>query len=203
MGFFKELFQTGYNLKALKVQLRRVERERRKYFLEMRKLSSRQTQLIEEIKNARKNGNQIEVDYLWEDLKDLKHEINFTRRSARVANLEGITLKRYIYGIERLEKAKDKNGIQRLVKRIQDSGLDNKLAMAQVNEEEYLDELGSILDAAGLEDEFLERDAQDPEKLKFLSSIDAINQAEEGGEFETALKRESELKKMLEKENES
>lgn len=201
MGFFRDLFSQGYNLKDMKVQLRRVERERKKHFLEMRKLSARQAHLVEEIKTARKNGNQIEVDYMWEELKDLKHEVNFTKRAARVANLEGITLKRYVHGIERLERSKDKSGIQNMIQRIQNSGLDNKLAMAQINEEEYLDELNGILEASGLEDDYIDGNAADPEKARFLSEIDAINRAEEGGEFETALKKEGELKKMLEKDD--
>ena len=198
MGFFKELFNRGYDLKTLKVKLRQIERERRKHFLEMRKLSARQAAIVDEIKSARRSGNQIEVDYLWEDLKDIKHDVNFTRRSARVANLEGITLKRYVHGIERLERAKDKDGIQKMLQRIQSSGLDAKLQVAQINEEEYMDELNSILEAAGLEDEYNELGEADPEKAKFLGEIDAINNAEEGGEFEAALKREADLKKMLE-----
>lgn len=200
MGFFKELFNRGYDLKALKVKLRQVERERRRHFLSMRKLSARQTQVVDEIKTARKAGNSIEVDYLWEDLKDIKHELSFTRRAAKVSNLEGITLKRYIHGIERLERAKDRNGIQSLLNRIQSSGLDGKLQMAQINEEEYMDELDEILEAAGLEDEFLDAGVSDPEKAKFMDEIDAINRAEEGGEFETAMKKEGELKKLLEED---
>lgn len=198
MGFFKELFSRGFDLKALKVKLRQVERERRRHFLKLRKLSARQQQVIEELKNARRASNQIEVDYLWEDLKDIKHELAFTRRTAKVTNLEGITLKRYIHGIERLERAKDRNGIQSLLTRIQSSGLEGKLQMAQINEEEYLDELNEILDAAGMEDEFNEDGISDPEKARFLDEIDAIVKAEEGGEFETALKKEADLKKLLE-----
>ncbi|MCK6440543.1 MAG: hypothetical protein L6Q71_10150 [Planctomycetes bacterium] len=203
MGFFKELFNRGYDLKALKVKLRQVERERRKFFLELRKLASRQQSVIEDIKAARKLGNTIEVDYLWEDLKDIKHELNFTRRAARVSNLEGITLKRYVHGIERLERARDKDGIQKMLTRIQSSGLDAKLQMAQVNEEEYMAELNSILEAAGLEDEYSEGGSDDPEKNRFMSEIDAINQAEVGGEFETALKKEQELKKILESDEQA
>jgi len=200
MGFFKDLFSNGYDLKAMKVKLRQVERERRKHMLELRKLSARQQQVIEDIKNARKASNSAEVDYLWEDLKEVKHELSFLRRTARVTNLEGITLKRYIHGIERLEKSRDKNGIQKMIKRIQTSGLDAKLQLAQVNEEEYIDELNSILEDSGLEDEFSESGAMDPEKAKFLSEIDALNSAEEVGEFDKAMKHESELKKLLEQD---
>src|SRR5262245_3092282 len=95
MGFFQLLFGQKIDSRLLKVKLREVERERRKYFMEVRKLSTRQSGIIDQIKGARKEGNQIEVDYLWEELKDLKHDFAFNKRAAKVANLEGIALKKY------------------------------------------------------------------------------------------------------------
>nr|MBP9892436.1 hypothetical protein [Planctomycetota bacterium] len=132
MGFFQLLFGQKIDSRLLKVKLREVERERRKYFMEVRKLSTRQSGIIDQIKNARKEGNQIEVDYLWEELKDLKHDFAFNKRAAKIANLEGIALKKYTRGLERLEKRKDKNSIQKLITRIRNSGLDSKLALAQI-----------------------------------------------------------------------
>ncbi len=197
--FFAGLFGTKVDLRKLKVKLREVERERRKYFMEMRKFSTRQAALIEQIKRARREGNQIEVDYVWEELKDIKHDFAFHRRAAKVSNLEGIALKKYVRGLERLEKRKDKDGINKLLQRIRSSGLDAKLALQQIDEQSYMDELNATLDDLGLEIEG-ELEDSDPEKARFLDEIDTINQAEEGGDFEQALKAEQELRTKLESE---
>lgn len=198
-NFFKLLFGNKVDSRLLKVKLREVERERRKYFMEMRKLSQRQATLIEQIKNARRDGNNMEVDYLWEELKALKYDFGFNRRSAKVSNLEGIALKKYVRGLERLEKRKDKNGVMKLIQRIQNSGLDAKLALQQIDEESYIDELNATLDGLGLEmDADLADD--DPEKARFLSEIDTIVDAEEAGDFDSAIKVESDLKTRLETE---
>jgi hypothetical protein len=196
-NFFSMLFGGRLDLRKLKVKLREVERERRKYFMELRKLSSHQTDLIEKVKRARREGNSIEVDYLWEELKAIKHDFAFNRRAAKVSNLEGIALKKYIRGLERLEKRKDKDGVNRLLMRIRNSGLDAKLALQQIDEQAYLDELNSTLDELGLEIDS-EYEEGDPEKERFLSEIDTINEAETSGAFEEALKQEAELKQKLE-----
>ena len=197
--FFASLFGNKVDLRKLKVKLREVERERRKYFMEMRKLSTRQASLIEQIKRARREGNSIEVDYVWEELKDIKHDFAFQRRAAKVSNLEGIALKKYTRGLERLEKRKDKDGVNKLLKRIRSSGLDAKLALQQIDEEAYLDELNATLDDLGLEVDG-DMEESDPEKARFLDEIDTINSAEEGGDFEQALKAEQDLRTKLESE---
>lgn len=198
-NFFGSLFGTKIDLRKLKVKLREVERERRKYFMEMRKLSTRQASLIEQVKRARREGNSIEVDYVWEELKDIKHDFAFHRRAAKVSNLEGIALKKYIRGLERLEKRKDKDGVNKLLTRIRTSGLDAKLALQQIDEQAYLDELNATLDDLGLEVDG-DFEESDPEKSRFLDEIDTINEAEEGGNFDEALKAESELRAKLEAE---
>ncbi|MCB9894376.1 MAG: hypothetical protein H6839_08000 [Planctomycetes bacterium] len=197
--FFASLFGSKVDLRKLKVKLREVERERRKYFMEMRKLSTRQASLIEQIKRARREGNSIEVDYVWEELKDIKYDFAFQRRAAKVSNLEGIALKKYVRGLERLEKRKDKDGVNKLLQRIRSSGLDAKLALQQIDEEAYMDELNATLDDLGLEVD-ADMDESDPEKARFLSEIDTINEAEEGGDFDQALKAETELRAKLESE---
>ena len=197
--FFASLFGSKVDLRKLKVKLREVERERRKYFMEMRKLSTRQASLIEQIKRARREGNSIEVDYVWEELKDIKYDFAFQRRAAKVSNLEGIALKKYVRGLERLEKRKDKDGVNKLLQRIRSSGLDAKLALQQIDEEAYMDELNATLDDLGLEVD-ADMDDSDPEKMRFLSEIDTINEAEEGGDFDQALKAETELRAKLESE---
>ncbi len=98
---------------------------------------------------------------------------------------------------ERLEKRKDKNSIQKLITRIRNSGLDSKLALAQIDEEGYIDELNATLDSLGLEVEEALMD-DDPEKKQFLEEIDSIVEAESSGSFDEALKSEQELKRKLE-----
>ncbi|MBX3461141.1 MAG: hypothetical protein KF696_14440 [Planctomycetes bacterium] len=198
-NFFHLLFGGRVDLRKLKVKLREVERERRKYFMELRKSSAKQGTLIEQIKAARREGNQIEVDYLWEELKAIKHDFSFSRRAAKISNLEGIALKKYIRGLERLEKRKDKDGVNKLLQRIRTSGLDAKLALQQIDEQAYMDELNATLEDIGLEMDG-EFEDQDPEKERFLSEIDTINEAEEAGNFDEALKTEAELKHKLESE---
>ncbi|MCC6572845.1 MAG: hypothetical protein IT462_03550 [Planctomycetes bacterium] len=202
MGFFQSLFGGKIDLRTLKVKLREVERERRKYFMELRKMSAKQTGLIEQIKSARREGNNIEVDYLWEEMKEIKYDFAFSKRSAKISNLEGIALKKYIRGLERLEKRKDKNSINKLLNRIRNSGLDAKLAMQSIDEQGYIDELNATLEDIGLEVD-ADMSEQDPEKERFLDEIDTINEAEGKGEFEEALKTEADLKRKLEEEKES
>ena len=70
---------------------------------------------------------------------------------------------------------------------------------SDINDQEYLDELQAILDEIGLADEMMLVDGNDPEKDKFLAIIDDINDAEESGDLESAVKKEEELKSRLEK----
>ena len=199
MGFIKELLGQSVQLKDLKAALIGIERDRRKHQVELRKLSAKQSSFIEQIKQKRKTGNDIEVDYIWEDLKAMKTEISLIRREAKRSNLEGIALKRYIYALERLKKQKDEKSIQRLIEKVRNSNLDSKLRESDINDQEYLDELQAILDEIGLADEMMLVDGNDPEKDKFLAIIDDINDAEESGDLESAVKKEEELKSRLEK----
>ncbi|MCZ6603200.1 MAG: hypothetical protein O6952_09350 [Planctomycetota bacterium] len=198
MGIWSKLFGKEVTAKELKVSLRKIERERRRRQQEIRKLEAKRGTVVERIKKARKQGNNLEVDYLWEDLTQLKMEGILAMKSARRSNLEAIGLKRYVRGLERLEKNKDKEGIRKLFTRVAESGLDTKLGVEEINEEEYLDELQMILEDAGLNDQELDREEEDPEKAKFLSQIDAINDAEEAGDFEAATQKEEKLKSAVE-----
>lgn len=202
MGFFAELFgRNKVTSRDLKTALLRVERERRKKRHEIKKLEARQERTLDQLKEARKTGNGIEVDYLWEDLKGVKLERSMLMREATVLNLEGITVKRYLRGLERLERQKDQTSIDKLLGRVRSSGLEAKLDAERVKADEYLDELRAVLDEAGLEAELFDVGDEDPEKAEFLRAIDGINQAEESGDLETALEREDELRARLDEED--
>ena len=202
MSFFEELFGRGkLTARDLRAGMLRVERERRKKRLELKKLETRQTRLVDQIKEARKSGNNLEVDYLWEDLKGTKLERAMAMREATVLNLEAITVKKYMRGMQRLEKRKDQTSIDSLLRKLRTSGLQAKLEMENLRTEEYLDELRTLLDDAGLEDDLDDLSEDDPEKAAFLAEIDAINAAEERGDVDDATEKESELKAKLESEN--
>lgn len=198
MSFFRELFSRALTARDLKQKLNEVERERRRAMHEMKKLSSRQADLLERIKNARKNGNTLEFDYLYEDLKAIQVEAKIIKKEAHIYNLEGISLKRYIRGLERLERIGDKESAKKLIERVRTSGLDAKLASLEIDDRAYLDELQATLDHAGLDADLFEDLDHDPDKLKFLAQIDEINAAEEAGDVNAALEKEAKLRAELE-----
>ena len=184
----------------LKVALLGLKREARRKQLAMRKLESRRSELIDRIKRARRDGRAIEVDMLWEELRQVRIDGAYLRREARVVSLEMVGLTRYLRGIERLERAGRSSDIRALVERIRASGLDEKLRGQEVDEAAYLDELNATLEEIGLEIDGFEAEEFDPEKARFLEQIDAINAAESAGNIEEAVAREEQLAEQLEKE---
>lgn len=199
MGILRSLFSKPLTAAELRPQLDKVSRERRRRMMEMRKLSRKREKHIDDVRKARKAGDKFEVDYLWEELKQLQFDAAFARREARVSNLEEIALKRYVRAVEKLEKAKDTEGIKKLFSKIRSSGLEAKLAEQRIREQEYLDELNAIVALAGeeLHEEEME---EDEEKAKFLAHIDEIIEAEDSGKSEEAQKRREALSKKLEAE---
>jgi hypothetical protein len=203
MGFFRDLFsKKEVTARELKVQLIGVERERKRKQMDLRKISAKQNDMVDRVKRARKSGNSLEVDYLWEDLKAMKFDGASLKRDVKILNLEGIALKRYVRGMDRLEKSNNKEGIRKLLERARSSGLDGKLANQFINDQEYLDELGAIMDEVGMEVEQMEAAEDEPAKVKFLQQIDALNSAEESGDLDKALQHEETIKAELEKEPE-
>ncbi|MBI4618237.1 MAG: hypothetical protein HY720_31855 [Planctomycetes bacterium] len=197
MSFFKSLFRRAVALPELRVALRQVERSRARKLAELRRHAARQQIAIEKMKDARKDGNSIEVDYLWEELKVLRCDLAFARRELRVANLEGIALLRYVRGLERLEKNGDRERAKKLFERIRASDLDAKLAASEVREDEYLAELDRVFESVGLEVARIESEAADPEKDVFLAEIDALVAAEEAGDREQALEHEGSARALV------
>jgi len=198
--WFSGIFNRGLDLQNMKVTLRLAERERQKTFAEMRKHDARQTQLINDMKSARKNGNNLQVDYLYEELKQTKHEMALAHRTGRIANRQTILLKRAIYAFERKAKAKDKNSIQGMIERLSNAGLDKMIASTSVSDEEYVARLDELLGTTEFDDSMMLADDMDDNKSKLLSELDAINAAEEQGNFEIAVEREKEIKRMLEQD---
>lgn len=204
MGIFDKLFNRQDGLvtsRDLKVALKGVERERRKKQLEMRRLSHKRNEALGRLKSARKDNNREEVDFLYEDLQQIQLDQALARRECKVLNLEAIGLKRYVRGLERLEKSNNKARVRDLMQKVQMSGLDQLLHGQAVDEEAYVDALNATLDDLKMELEDTElSDEEDPDKDALLAEIDEIIAAEEGGDVEVAERREHMLRQRLERE---
>lgn len=206
MGIFDKLFSREdkeITSRDLKIALRGVERERRKKQLEIRKLSSKRNDTLSRLKAARKDNNREEVDFLYEDIQQIKLDQMYSRKESRILNLEAIGLKRYVRGLERLEKTSNRGRIMDLMKRVQMSNLDEKLRGSSVDEEAYLDALNATLEDVSMEledTEMLLEGEHDPEKDQLLAELDEIIAAEEGGDVEIASKRQHALEEKLDRE---
>ena len=195
MGIFDKLFNREdreVSSRDLKVALRGVERERRKKQLDLRKLTNKRNETLSRLKAARKDNNREEVDFLFEDLQQVKLDQAYLRRESKILNLEAIGLKRYVRGLERLERTSTKGRIRELMQKVQISGLDEKLNGEAVDEEAYIDALNATLEdlQAEMEDVDLNED-RDPDKEALLAELDEIIAAEEGGDVEVAHEREA------------
>lgn len=201
MGLLRDLFAKQINSRDLKLKLREVDRERRRVQLEMRKLQAKQAAVLDRLKRSRKDGNNLETDYLFEDFKATKAEIMFARREARRANLEGITLKRYVRYFERLEAKKDESSLRSLLERLRTSKIHTKIEADDIDEQEYLAELQDELDTLANELSLSQEDMDgDPEKRRLMADLDEIIEAEEAGNFDVALEKETKLREQDENE---
>lgn len=204
MGIFKRLFSSdSVSLDELRNTLSGLERERRRRSLRVRKLEGRRVELVERLRKARAEGRSLDVDYAWEELKQLNAESAIAYREAKISNLEALGLKRYIHGLERLQAGNDEAGAQRLLERVRRSGLDDKLTGQAIRDDEYLRELETILEDVGAELSPSAGGDDDPEKAAFLAEIDAINDAEKQGQVDKARERESNLNRRLRQQAES
>lgn len=204
MGIFDRLFNREdreVNSRDLKIALKGVERERRKHQLELRRLSHKRLDVLGRLKLARKDNNREEVDFLYEDLQQIQLDQALIRRETKVSNLEAIGLKRYIRGLERLEKTSSKGRIRDLMQKVQMSGLDEKLQGASVDEEAYIDALNATLEDLQVEMADAEiAEEEDPGKEALLAELDEIIAAEEGGDQDEARHREQALQERLDRE---
>jgi hypothetical protein len=198
MSIIPKIFRRPVKATDLRLALHEVDRRRRHEIAGLRRLGARQRITIERIRVARRAGEEIEVDYRWQELRSLRLDVAHARRALRTSNLERIGLARYLRGLERLENRGESDRARELVDRIRSSDLDSKLAAREVREDEYLAELDTIFDEVGVEVDALEPEALDPDKDLFLQEIDALNEAEEGGQVETALEHEGTIRALAE-----
>lgn len=205
MGIFDKLFNRDdreVTSRDLKVALKGVERERKKKQMEIRRLAAKRNETLSRLKTARKDNNRELVDFMYEDLQQIKLDQALARREGKVLNLEAVGLKRYVRGLERLEKTSAKGRIRDLMQRVQTSGLDEKLRGTSVDEEAYVDALNATLEDLNmeLEDTDMGSEDQDPDKDKLLAELDEIIAAEEGGDAQIAEQREHALREKLDRE---
>ncbi|MDF1663924.1 MAG: hypothetical protein P1V97_19295 [Planctomycetota bacterium] len=206
MGLFDKLFgdpdENVVSSRDLKIALMGVRRERRKKQMEMKRLGMKKNETFGRIKKARREGMVEEVDFLYQELQQVKIDTAYCRREAKVLNLEGIGLQRYLRGLERLEKTSNRGRIRDLMERVRTAGLDEKLRGSTVDEEAYLDDLNMTLEDINIELEDVSiLEEGDPEKDQFLSQIDKIIALEEGGKDDIAVEEEEQLKDRLEQED--
>lgn len=206
MGIFDTLFNREdreVTSRDIKIALKGVERERRKKQLEIRRLGNKRNETLGRLKQARKDNNREEVDFLYEDIQQLKLDSSLARRESKILNLEAIGLKRYVRGLERLEKTSSRGRVRELMKKVQLSGLDQQLAAGQVDEEAYIDALNATLEDLNMEledSDALFSDEADPDKDALLRELDEIIAAEEEGDIEIAQQRENKLQEKMDRE---
>lgn len=191
MGIFEKLFgRKTLSIEELKEAAQQVEKDRRRNRREIRRWERKRKKTVDRMKQSRQEGNQLEVDYLWDELKEHRKMGSDLRREGRVYNLESIALRRTVNALERLERKSDQGGARQLLQRIQSSGLAERLAIDREDEIRHLEEMNAILDEfAGTPEE----EPEDPEKIMFLAELDSICEVEADGDSEGAAAREKEL----------
>ncbi len=183
------------SLKELTTAREEAKHRRDEHRLALRKLLVRRDHVMAGLKQARRDGDDVKVDTLWEELEELRPDLALTRRETKVAGLEYQTFRRYVRGMEQLSQHGDREGVRRLFQRVRSSRLPDLLSRAEIDEERYVQELDLLLSDEGELEEIRE---EDPRKEAFLRRLDAIATAEAGGKEEEARRAEDALKQELE-----
>jgi hypothetical protein len=184
------------SLDDLREALEDTKRRREEKRLGLEKLLVRRDHLLGGLKKARRAGDALKVDALWDELEEIRPDVALTRRELKVAGLEHQTLRRYVSGLEALDRRGDRAGVRRLLRRARTSRLPDLLSRAEIDEERYLAELDLLVsEEAEAEDESR---LDDPRKEAFLRRLDAIADAESSGRHEEATQAEADLKQELE-----
>jgi len=185
------------DIKEVEEASRQAQERRRRLFRQLRVLANRRRRLLEKAKKARKSGDEMTLDFVWEELKGLRTEAALLKKDARVAMLEALTLERVLRAMEVAQKTGGEGKIRDVIKRLMESGVIAKIGEEKVSEDAYAEELEAVLSYAT---ETAPEEAEvDEEKAKFLEELDAIIDAEERGDKQEAKKRVKRLEKVVEK----
>ena len=177
MERLKSLFRRDVKISELKIALKRTEQERRRKNVEMSRIETRRQRQVERIKEARRNKNELEVDFLWGNLKTTRNEAANLTREAKILNMETMALRRYVQAMERIKSRSQRPKLQDLLGKIRTSGLEEKLATLEVKESDLYRELEGMFDGFSEGDD-LQENEDDPEKEAFLSELDHIIETE-------------------------
>jgi len=201
IGILKKLFGAPepITVESLKTALQQVERDRRKSRVSVRRWERERKKMLDKMKTARSEKNDLEADFVWEQFKQHRVEGAELRREGRVYNLEALALGRTVRALERLEKKKDREGARALIDRIRTSGLPERIALDQDEQLRSLEEMNEILEEFSGE---LDHSPEDPEKALFFAELDSISEVEKSGESTEAKEREEELLRRFEEDPE-
>jgi len=201
IGILRKLFGAPepITIESLKSALQQVERDRRKSRVGVRRWERERKKLLDKMKTARGEKNDLEADFVWEQFKQHRVEGAELRREGRVYNLESLALGRTVRALERLEKKKDREGARALIDRIRTSGLPERIALDRDEQLRSLEEMNEILEEFTGE---LDHSPEDPEKALFFAELDSISDVEKSGESLEAKEREEELLRRFEEDPE-
>ena len=200
-SILQRLFQGSkvVSREELEEALDTIDKDRRKSRREVKRWERKRRQMVDRMKKLRTEGNDLEVDYVWEEFKEHRRLGQDLKRDGKIYNIEGIALKRTIKALDRLERRKDDSSARRLLERLRASGLLERVALERETELHYLEEMNAILDEF---DGVTEEEKQDPEKALFLAELDHIRKVEDDGDTEGAAERQDELLERFEQEAE-
>ncbi len=192
MKFLKKILPQSpeINIEELQSALEQAGKDRRKSQRELKRWHRKRNQLVERMKNLRSQSQNLEVDDLWEELKDHRLIGNELRQERRIYSIEEMALRKTIRTVKRLDRRSDHSAVETLLRKLQQSSLFERLAIESENQEDYLAEISEIL---GEFDTGSQSKAPDLEKELFLAELDGISSIEKEGAVNDAQQRQKEL----------
>ncbi|MFN0056878.1 MAG: hypothetical protein ACKVX7_00345 [Planctomycetota bacterium] len=170
--------------------LKAVERDQRSNRIAVRRWERKRKQIVERLKQARGAGSSVEVDSLWDEFKEHRREGVDLRLAGRAFGTEGLALRRTLRAVESLDRREDRAGARKLLARLRQSGLIERLGFDREESARSLEEMNQILEECSGQSD---GEAADPEKALFLAELDVVRRNEAAGKTEEASQLEEEL----------
>jgi outer membrane murein-binding lipoprotein Lpp len=189
----KSLFSRGLKAEELGAQLKRLESERDNLRYDQRALDKQRAAAFERAKLARRRGDNTEVVYHLQELKNLDTENNLLLNEVGRINKAMIILRQYKRRLDRVERDSDYSQVARLIERFRNSGAMAQIESASVSEEIFQEMLDEELEELDREMGFTSDFSALPDEMKDkLDKLDAVIEAEREGDQGAARKvRES------------
>lgn len=208
MTFLKDAFTFRKpKISDLENELKKLNKDRLELQQEIDFAERKRQKAIEKAKDARKNENQAQVDYYYNEYQTAERERNWGQKQSRVVQLETIATRKYILVLKTVERAKNPKTAKKFIQRMHNLRMKDKMMHNQAEEDAYLDEMQAIM--RDLDVEFdnvgIGTDDDDAEKKKFLEEIDEIIVSEDELQLEEKAKNkpEKEAEEPVEDENNS